>query len=67
MCLFYTEPCQCSTFIRHVKDHEACSVDGENRPLVTDELVELKNNWFRFKTAGKLQIHLEDIMRYSSI
>ena len=37
----------------------------ENRQLVTDELVELRNNWLNFKTAGKLPIILEEVIEYT--
>ena len=43
--------------------HRSWPMDGENQQLVTDELVELKNNWFKFKTSP---IHVEEFIEYSS-
>ena len=41
---------------------------GENRQLVTDELVEFeKLNQLKFKTAGKLPVILEESIEYSPI
>jgi hypothetical protein len=37
---------------------------GENRQLVTDELVDLRYNRLEFKTAGKLPIILEEFRGY---
>ena len=39
----------------------------ENRQLVKDEPVDLRNNWLRFKTAGKLPIILEEFIEYTLI
>ena len=40
---------------------------GENRQLVTDEPVKLslRNNRFKFKTAGKLPVILEEFIEYT--
>ena len=40
---------------------------GENRQLVTDEPVSLRNNRLKFKTAGKLPIILEEFIEYTPI
>ena len=40
---------------------------GENRQLVTDEPVELRNNRLKFKTGGKLPIILEEFLEYTPI
>lgn len=38
-------------------------MNGENRTLVTIELVEFEHNQFKFKTLGKLLIHLEEFTK----
>ena len=38
---------------------------GDNRQLVTYELVSLSNNRLKFKTAGKLPITLEESIEYT--
>jgi hypothetical protein len=40
--------------------HMGKPIDRENQPLVTNELVELKNNWFKFKTLQKQLIVLDN-------
>jgi hypothetical protein len=40
---------------------------GENRQLVTNEPVELRNNRLKFKIAGKLPIILEEFIEYTPI
>ena len=40
---------------------------GENRQLVTIELVEFENNQLKFKTAGKVPIILEEFIKYTPI
>ena len=40
---------------------------GENRQLVTNEPVSLRNNWLKFKIAGKLPITLEEFIEYTRI
>ena len=45
----------------------ASSMIGENRQLVTDEPVDLKNNRLKFKTAGKLPVILEEFIEYTPI
>ena len=36
-------------------------MNGENQPLVTDELVEFENTWLKFKTIGKFTDHFRGI------
>ena len=44
------------------------SMIRENRQLVTDEpVLILRNNRLKFKTAGKLQIILEEFIEYTPI
>ena len=38
---------------------------GENRQLVTNEPVELRNNQLKFKTTRKLPIVLEEFIEYT--
>jgi hypothetical protein len=40
---------------------------GENRQLVTNEPVDLRNNRLKFKTAGELPIILEEFIEYTPI
>ena len=40
---------------------------GENRQLVTDEPVELRNNRLMLKSAGKLPTIQEEFMEYTPI
>ena len=40
---------------------------GENRQLVTDEPVGLRNNRMSFKTVGKLLIILEETIEYTPL
>jgi hypothetical protein len=42
-------------------------MNGENWLLLTDELVELRNNRLKFKTSGELPIILEESMEYTHI
>ena len=39
-------------------------MNGENQPLVTDELVDLRIHRLKFKTSGKLPISLKESMEY---
>ena len=40
---------------------------GENRQLVTDDRLSLRNNRLKFKTAGKLPVILEEFIAYTPI
>ena len=42
------------------------TMNGENRPLVTDEPVQLRNSRLKFKTSGKLPIISEESVEYTS-
>ena len=39
---------------------------GENQPLVANELMNLRNNWLKFKTLRILPTILEESMEYTS-
>ena len=41
-------------------------MNGENRPLVTNEPVEFENNRSKFKTLGNLLIILDEFIKYTS-
>ena len=36
-------------------------MNEENQPLVTNELLSLRNYWSDFKTLGKLMFYLEEL------
>jgi hypothetical protein len=40
---------------------------GENRQLVTNEPLSLRNNPLKFKTAGELPINLKEAIKYTPI
>ena len=46
--------------------NDTYAINGENRLLVTDELVEFKNNRLKLKTSGKSPIVLEEFVDYTS-
>jgi len=41
-------------------------MNGENRQLVKDELLRLRNNRLKFKTPGKFPTILEEFREYTS-